>query len=62
MYCGRNKFLNFIIFFLLFPKFDSLCFTLADPNARAVKGVGLQPLACGIAGSNPAGGIDVCLS
>jgi hypothetical protein len=43
---GSNKFLNIIKFFLLFPKFDSLCFFLADPFGRAVEGVGLQPLAC----------------
>jgi hypothetical protein len=32
----------------------------ADPGGRAVKGVGLLSLA-GIAGSNPVGGLNVCL-
>jgi hypothetical protein len=33
----------------------------ADTSDRAVSGVGLRPFACGIAGSNPAGGMRVCL-
>ena len=30
-------------------------------SGRAVEGMSLQPLACGFAVSNPAGGMDVCL-
>ena len=42
--------------------------TIAYPSLRAVTGVGLRPLArslarslAKVAGSNPAGGMDVCL-
>lgn len=36
-------------------------YRFADPRSRSVSGVGLRPLDCGIAGSSPAGSIDVCL-
>ena len=34
---------------------------VVDPSGRAVEGECLQPLACGVAGLNPDGGMDVCL-
>jgi hypothetical protein len=35
---------------------------LANPGGRVVYGVDLGRLVAGIASSNPAGGMDVCLS
>ena len=34
---------------------------ISGPGGRAGEGVGLKPLIAGIAGSNPAKGMDVCL-
>ena len=47
--------------FRLFLVYKILLANLAGPSGRAVEVLGLRLLACWYCGSNPAGGMDVCL-
>jgi hypothetical protein len=60
-----NEFLwNFVLGFYSKSQrvYSHLVFmSTADPTGGAVYGVSLRPLVCWDMGSNPAGGMDVCL-